>query len=119
VTPFGVDVRPPRDGLTLVVPRGELDLATAPELASRLDDLRVACAYVVLDLSALEFVDSAGLRVILKAREEAERHRTGLRLRAPSEAVRRACAVAGIRLEEGSSPPPRAPAEPLELAAAI
>jgi anti-anti-sigma factor len=49
------------------VPRGELDLATAPVIERRLADLRDAGFRVlVLDLRRVTFIDVAGLRLILR-----------------------------------------------------
>ena len=46
---------------------GELDLAVAPALDRRLNELRVEQRAVRLDLSRVEFIDSSGLRVLLAA----------------------------------------------------
>ena len=58
-----------RDGGSLVVVvRGELDLATAPDFARVVAELRVeAGASVVLDVAELAFVDSSGLNAIVAA----------------------------------------------------
>jgi anti-sigma B factor antagonist len=58
-----------RDGDLWVLPRGELDLAGAPELREALS-LAVAsdAAAIVVDLRGLELLDSTGLRVLLEAR---------------------------------------------------
>lgn len=51
---------------------GELDLASAPALAQELSRAIAAGApRVVLDLTALEFIDSAGLRVVLAGMADA------------------------------------------------
>jgi anti-anti-sigma factor len=51
--------------------RGELDLATAGQVADRLRALRERGESVLLDLDELAFMDVAGLRVILTAAEDA------------------------------------------------
>jgi anti-anti-sigma factor len=57
-------------GTTVVRLDGELDLATAPDFSAQLDETTSAApAAVVLDLSALEFIDSTGLRSILRIDE--------------------------------------------------
>ena len=49
-------------------PRGELDLATAPELEDKvLGAIREAGRQVVLDLRELSFMDSSGVRVLVSA----------------------------------------------------
>jgi anti-sigma B factor antagonist len=62
------------DARTVVAARGELDLATAPELEDALLPRLRDGADVVLDLCALEFMDSTGVRVIVAAHHGAEEH---------------------------------------------
>jgi anti-sigma B factor antagonist len=61
-------VRSQPDSVVLSV-KGELDLLTAPRLAARLNRLiRTSAADVVLDLREVEFMDSAGLQILLNTR---------------------------------------------------
>jgi anti-sigma B factor antagonist len=46
---------------------GELDIATAPQLAQMLGRAEERCQRVVLDLRQVAFMDSSGVRVILDA----------------------------------------------------
>ena len=63
--PFRVDVHPERDAVRLA-PVGELDMSTVAPLADRLDDLRDAgFRDVVLDLRDIDFMDSAGVHLIV------------------------------------------------------
>jgi anti-anti-sigma factor len=68
-----VDTRT-EDGIAVVAPRGELDVAGTPEL----DDAVAAVVEepgvrgVVIDLSGLEFLDSSGLRAIVLAHRHVE-----------------------------------------------
>jgi anti-anti-sigma factor len=56
------------DGTTHVVPRGELDLVTAPLLARALHEAeQTAERRILLDLSAVSFMDSSGLAAVLEA----------------------------------------------------
>ena len=48
---------------------GRLDTTTAPELEATIDACSAGLQELVLDCSALEYVSSAGLRVILKAQK--------------------------------------------------
>ena len=48
---------------------GRLDTTTAPELEATIDGCVAGIKELVLDCSALEYVSSAGLRVILKAQK--------------------------------------------------
>ncbi|MFD6327706.1 STAS domain-containing protein [Streptomyces sp. NPDC058442] len=54
---------------TVVTPRGDLDLRTAPVLSRRLDRLTDrAFPDLVLDLRAVPFIDCSGLGVLCRAR---------------------------------------------------
>jgi anti-anti-sigma factor len=59
------------DGRAVVTIRGELDLATAPELETALLERLDAGQEVVLDLRELQFMDSSGLRVLVTAHARA------------------------------------------------
>lgn len=48
---------------------GRLDTVTAPELDAVIDECIEGAQNLVLDFEALEYVSSAGLRVILKAQK--------------------------------------------------
>jgi anti-anti-sigma factor len=54
---------------TVVRVEGELDLATAPELASALEALDSGTGPVIVDLTEVGFVDSSGLSTLLQARQ--------------------------------------------------
>jgi anti-anti-sigma factor len=66
---FGIHELPLRGGGVRLALVGELDLATAPRLEERLAQLREEGQPVLLDLSRLEFIDSSGLRVVIRAFE--------------------------------------------------
>ena len=57
-----------QDAVTLIV-SGRLDTQTAPELENELDVSRSDAKELVFDMTNLEYVSSAGLRVILKAQK--------------------------------------------------
>jgi anti-anti-sigma factor len=86
------------DGGAAVVarPEGRLDNATAPELEPRLLALLAPGARVVLDLAAVTYVSSAGLRVLLKAAKQARARQAGFALAAPRAAVREVLEVSGF-----------------------
>ena len=70
---------------------------SAPELQRHLDAvLTQPHARVMLDLSGLSFVDSAGVSVLIKAKQTAEGHGRELVLRRPTEQVERVFAVVGL-----------------------
>ena len=53
------------DGYVVITVGGELDLATAPELASLADQLTPTATNVIVDATQLSFCDSSGLRVLV------------------------------------------------------
>jgi anti-sigma B factor antagonist len=57
----------------VITVRGELDVATCPELASALATQAADRRSILLDLRSTEFMDSIGLRLLLDARERAGR----------------------------------------------
>ena len=75
---------------------GELDLASAPLADARLRDASTDADLVALDLSALSFMDCAGLRVLLAA--DARQRNTGGRLVivSSSRQVQRLLDLAGV-----------------------
>ena len=54
--------------VTLTV-AGRLDTTTAPELEKTLDNVLGGTKELVFDMTGLEYISSAGLRVILKAQK--------------------------------------------------
>ena len=56
------------EALTLIV-SGRLDTQTAPELEAELDSVLAGLKELTFDMTNLEYVSSAGLRVILKAQK--------------------------------------------------
>ena len=56
------------DAATLIV-SGRLDTQTAPELENELDSVLSGLKELTFDFTNLEYVSSAGLRVILKAQK--------------------------------------------------
>jgi anti-sigma B factor antagonist len=68
---FSVAVQPER-GRVRVIPRGELDLATVALLEAEIEELRSrGFATIVLDTRELAFMDSTGLRLMLRLDAEA------------------------------------------------
>ena len=96
VANFTIDVRCV-DGVSVLEVAGELDLSSAPALCARLEQaLGDSPAGVVVDLSALEFCDSTGLRALAGAAEEARIRLARLVIVAPSRpAAARAFELSG------------------------
>lgn len=63
------------DQITLTI-EGRLDTMTAPELENVLSEIPNAVSDLVLNMTNLEYVSSAGLRVILKAQKVMSRRGT-------------------------------------------
>ena len=104
--PFAVEFQR-RAHITIVQPRGELDIATVETLSSSLDDavaetLRAASdglenpARLVLDLRGLSFIDSNGLHLLLALDERARRDGFQLTLLAPAPPIDRAIQLCGL-----------------------
>ena len=104
--PFAVEVER-RKPLTIVQPRGELDLATADTLRSTLDavvaeTLSAALggmehgARLVLDLRGLSFIDSTGLHLLVALDQRAQRDGFQLTLLAPAAPIDRAIQLCGL-----------------------
>jgi anti-anti-sigma factor len=67
----GFDVRVTRLGPAVVVaPRGELDIATCPEVRAALE--AYPSPAVVLDLREVEFMDTSGIHLIVELRHRVE-----------------------------------------------
>ena len=88
---LGISVDPLSSTAAVVAVRGELDVATAPELRSALRAVTedTAVAFVVINLSELEFIDSTGLGVLIGCARR-------LRERGNGGEVRIACSRAHI-----------------------
>jgi anti-anti-sigma factor len=68
---FSVEIRHEHQA-AIVVPRGELDLATAPSLEAELERAwQSDPPLVIIDLRALQFMDLRGLRILITARQRA------------------------------------------------
>jgi anti-anti-sigma factor len=94
--PFSIARSDDERGVVLAL-FGELDVISAPELAEQLDALAAdACPLVLLELSGLTFVDSAGVSVLVKARHEAEANGRRLILRGATEQMHQVFSVLGL-----------------------
>lgn len=76
---------------------GELDVVSAPELQQMLAEvLGQLHARVMLDLNGLDFVDSAGVSVLIRAKQRAKADGRTLVLRRPTEQLERVFALVGL-----------------------
>jgi anti-anti-sigma factor len=87
-----------RDRRAHLTLRGELDLSTAPELEQLVNERLDGGQEVVVDLRALEFMDSSGIRVLVAAHARAGRNGTRLFVvrPGPGTAVAKIVEVSGL-----------------------
>lgn len=84
-------------GVAVVIPEGRLDSSTARDLETRLmAKLESTGAALVLDLGALEFVSSAGLRVFLVVAKRTKAEGRGFALCAVQPQVQSVFDVSGF-----------------------
>lgn len=92
---FSIEIKPQR-GTVEVSPVGELDLATTPQLKSKLEALiDVGCARIVIDLRRVEFLDSSALHALVSAQTCAERDGWHLAIIPGRRAVQRVFELTG------------------------
>jgi anti-sigma B factor antagonist len=70
---FRVDVHTTAGRAVVITVSGELDLASCPMLEQELDRALMAdVALVVVDLSGLDFIDSTGIGLLVRAHKQAQ-----------------------------------------------
>jgi anti-sigma B factor antagonist len=86
-----------RDGQAVVSAEGQVDLATAPELAGALAEAQ-GCGVngIVVDLTGVDFLDSAGVRVLVEAAREAAAADVALSVRGATGWVARVLEITGV-----------------------
>jgi len=77
---------------------GELDLLTEPELVSKVADAlgQAGTGRLVLDLKKVGFIDSSGLRGLLRCQEDAGRYGLAMALAVDEGPVTRLLELAGV-----------------------
>lgn len=92
---FQVEVR--REGsAALIAISGELDLASGPRLEEELSSLDPDVSLVVVDLRRLEFMDSTGLSIIVRAHQRLAEQDRELSLVRGSPQVQRLLDLTGV-----------------------
>ena len=82
--PFTINSSTCPNGTVRISLEGELDVATAPELLDALDELRSKDTWFVLDLRKLLFMDSTGLRAVIRvSKQVSDQGRTMRVIRGP------------------------------------
>ncbi len=94
----GLEYRVEHDGDRVVVSlSGDLDLASAPELQVRLLGVfALPLTRVVLDLEHLDFMDSTGLSVLVRAHRAARERTITLTLESPNPQVEWMLSLTGL-----------------------
>ena len=77
---------------TVIEVAGRLDTTTAPALESSISEIVGTCDHLVLDFAGLEYISSAGLRVILKA-QKAMAAKGGMKLLHVNETIMEVCEI--------------------------
>jgi anti-sigma B factor antagonist len=84
-------------GHAVVALRGELDLADAPAVESRLVAAVVAGGpSIIIDLAGLEFIDCCGLGVLVRVLKWTREGGGDMSLAAPQQSVRNVLSVTGL-----------------------
>ena len=94
--PLTIDARERGDDY-LIAPMGELDLSNAEVLRTRIREAqRSEAGRIIVDLGALEFIDSTGLRVLLWAEQQSRAHEHRIVFRRSGGQVARVLKLSGI-----------------------
>jgi anti-sigma B factor antagonist len=81
---FVIEVSEVSEGVYVVALAGEMDIATSPELVSRLAGIRGKGSYrVLVDLSRLGFIDSSGIKALVSSAKTVEANGGALVIVAP------------------------------------
>lgn len=80
----------------LVKIAGRIDSSNAPEFDAILKDVSDRKHNVVLEMSGVDFISSAGLRAIVALLRECKKHNGDVRIAAPSERVVEVLSLAGL-----------------------
>jgi anti-anti-sigma factor len=97
VSSLSLDTRR-KGAVTVLVLRGDLDLATVPLLREpALEELeRSECRTLMLDLAELTFLDSTGLGCWIDLRNQAQQRGKSLEFDSVPQVVRRTVTIAGL-----------------------
>ena len=93
--PFKVEVER-REHYAIVRPAGELDLAAVEAFEQTLSALEHEFGELVIDLRAIEFLDSTGLRALVAADARSRSNGSKLRIINGGEPVRKVLSLTGM-----------------------
>ncbi|MCD7445639.1 STAS domain-containing protein [Streptomyces lincolnensis] len=97
--PLSVEVTLPREDVALIRVEGYLDVDTATEFQHHLaNQLHHGRRHFLLDLSAVPFMDSSGMNIILRVYQEAREIPGSVHIISPAPAVRRILDLTGVSI---------------------
>jgi anti-sigma B factor antagonist len=83
-------------GHVLARARGEIDLANAPALAATLEAAAASSQQIVVDLSAVTFLDSSGLSALVRAFDQVRAHDGQMAVVGPVGMVHQTLQISGL-----------------------
>jgi anti-sigma B factor antagonist len=92
---FRVEVQS-RDQATVISVAGELDLASSPALQEELERVAADSRLLIIDLRELDFMDSTGLSVLVRAHQRAEEQGRRLAMVKGPQQVQRLLSLTGV-----------------------
>jgi anti-sigma B factor antagonist len=96
---FHIEIRALDHGVTGIKLFGDADLAVAPELQEKMDDLiREQRTRLLIDLTELRFIDSTALGTLLHAARHAQRKRGRIAVVCPDSTMRGMFELVGLNL---------------------
>jgi anti-sigma B factor antagonist len=99
VTDFEVTIAEHAEAYSVVAVRGEMDLHTSPKVEGAIERASEngGVDAVVVDVSAVAFMDSTALSTLVRSKDTLQKRGVSLRLAAPSDAVARIFSVTGFQ----------------------
>lgn len=93
-----LDISVERDGTTCIMTlEGEVDVYTAPRLKeSLIENIESGCANVLVDLEAVDFIDSSGLGVLVGGLRRAKERSGTIRLVCTRDNVLKIFRITGL-----------------------
>ncbi|MFD3734501.1 STAS domain-containing protein [Streptomyces sp. NPDC058632] len=97
--PLSVEVSVVREDVALFTVQGDLDADTATEFQHHLaNQLHHGRRHFLLDLSAVPFMDSSGMNIVLRVYQEARELPGSVHIISPVPAVRRVLDLTGVSI---------------------
>ena len=91
-----IEVKHEKD-VTIVAVNGSVDALTAPELARAIvDEIAEGHAYLVIDLTGVKFMSSAGLRILIGAVKESRSQGGDLRIASTNPGIDKVLKMSGL-----------------------